>query len=239
MDVRVGLWRRLSAEELMLLNCGIGEDSWESLDCKEIQPVRPKGDQSRIFIGRTDAEAETPILWPPDAKNWLVWKDPDAGKDWRQEEKGTTEDEMVRWHHQLNGHGFGWTPGVSDRQGGLACYSPWGHKELDMTEQLNWTEPIPSPADLPDPGIQPGSPALQADSLLPELWSPLYYILPHSCLFQKRNSKEPSKDHPWPNVPLSHYPVYLHSLLWKKKSALIFVHSCCFWIFTSHSLLNI
>ena len=85
-----------------------------------------------------DVEAETPILWPPYAKNWLIWKDPDAGKDRRQEEKGTTDDEMVGWHHQLNGHGFGWTPGVGDGQGGLACCSPWGHKELDMTEWLNW-----------------------------------------------------------------------------------------------------
>ena len=124
----------------MLLNCGIGEDSWESLDCKEIQPVHPKGDQSWVFIGRTDVEAETPILWSPDAKSWLIWKDPDAGKDWGQEEKGTTEDEMVRWHHQVNGHGFGWIPGVGDGQGGLACCSSWGHKESDMTERLNWTE---------------------------------------------------------------------------------------------------
>ena len=92
------------------------------LDCKEIQPVHPKGDQSWVFIRRTDVEAETPILWPPDAKNWLIWNDPDAGKDWRQEEKGTTEDEMVGWHHRLHGHGFGWTPGVGgDGQGGLAC----------------------------------------------------------------------------------------------------------------------
>ena len=107
----------------------------------EIKPVNPKRNHPWIFIGRTDAEAETPILWPPDAKNWLIWKDPDAGKDWRQEEKGTTEDEMVGWHHQLNGHGFGWTLGVGDGQGGLACCSPWGRgksKELDMTEQLNW-----------------------------------------------------------------------------------------------------
>ena len=109
------------------------------LDCKEIQPVHSEGDQSWVFIGRTDAEAETPILWPPHVKSWLLWKDPDAGKDWGQE-KGTTEDEMVGWHHQLNGHGFAWTPGVGDGQGGLACYSPWGRKELDMTEQLNWTE---------------------------------------------------------------------------------------------------
>ena len=124
----------------MLLNCGIGKDSWESLDCKEIQPVHPKGDQSWVFIGKTDVETETPIFWPPDAKNWLIWKDPDAGKDWGQEEKGMTEDEMVGWHHQLNGHGFRWTPGVGDGQGGLACCGSWGHKESDMTEWLNWTE---------------------------------------------------------------------------------------------------
>ena len=99
-----------------------------------------KGNQSWVFIGRTDAKAETPILWPPDVESWLIWKDPDAGKDWGQEEKGTTEDEMVGWHHRLNGHGFGWTPGVGDGQGGLACCDLWGHKELDMTERLNWTE---------------------------------------------------------------------------------------------------
>ena len=122
----------------MLLNCGVGEDFWESLwNCKEIQPVHPKGNQSWIFIGRTDAE--TLILWPPDAKNWLLGKDPDAGRDWRQEEKGTTEDEMVGWHHWLNGHVFGWTPGVGDGQGGLVCCGSWGHKESDTTEQLNWT----------------------------------------------------------------------------------------------------
>ena len=106
MDVRVGLWRKLSAEKLMLLNCGIGEWYLESLGLQEIQPVHPKGDQSWVFIGRTDVEAETPILWPPAAKNWLIWKDPDAGKDWRREEKGTTEDEMVGWHHWLDGHEF-------------------------------------------------------------------------------------------------------------------------------------
>ena len=108
------------------------------LDCKEIQPVHPKGDQSWVFIGRTDVEAETPILWPPDVKNWLIWKDPDAGKDWRQEEKGMTQDKMVGWHHRLNGHGFGWTLGVGNRQGGLACCSPWGWKEWDTAERLNW-----------------------------------------------------------------------------------------------------
>ena len=108
------------------------------LDSKEIQPVHPKGDQSWVFIGRTDAEAETPILWPPHAKSWFIWKDPHAGKDWGQEEKGTTEDEMVGWHHRHNGHGFGWTPGVGDGQGGLACCGSWGRKKLDMTERLNW-----------------------------------------------------------------------------------------------------
>ena len=105
-----------------------------------IQPVHPKGDQSWIFIGRTNAEAETPILWPPDAKNWLIWKDPNAGKDSRQEKKGTTEDEMVGWHHQLSGHEFEQALGVGDGQGSVACCSPWGCKELDTTEWLNWTE---------------------------------------------------------------------------------------------------
>ena len=110
-----------------------------SLDCKEIQPVHPKLNQSWVFIGRTDAEAETPILWPPDMKSWLIWKDPDAGEDWGQE-KGTRDDEMVGWHHWLDGHGSGWTLEVVDWQGGLACCSSWGLKELDMTERLNWTE---------------------------------------------------------------------------------------------------
>ena len=109
------------------------------LDCREIQPVHPKGNQSWVFIGRTDVEAETPIFWPPDAKSWLIWKDSDVGKDWRQE-KGTTEDEIVGRHHQLNGHEFGWTPGSGDGQGGLTCCSSWGCKESDTTERLNWTE---------------------------------------------------------------------------------------------------
>ena len=108
------------------------------LDCKEIQQVHPKGDQSWVFIGRTDAKAETLMLWPPDAKNWLIWKDPDAGKDWGQEEKGTTE--LVGWHHQLDGHGFEWTLEVGDGQGGLACCGSWGRKESDTSEQLNWSE---------------------------------------------------------------------------------------------------
>ena len=110
------------------------------LACKEIQSVRPKGDQSWVFIGRTDAAAETPILWPPHTKSWLIGKDPDAGKDWKQEEKGTTKDEMVGWHHQLSGHGFGGTPGVGDGQGGLVCCCSWGCKWSDRTERLNWTE---------------------------------------------------------------------------------------------------
>ena len=110
------------------------------LDYKEIQPVHPKGHQSWVFIARTDVEAEIPILWPPDVKRWLIWKDPDAGKDWGQEEKEMTEDDMVGWHHQLNGHGFGWIPRVGDGQGGLVCCGSWGCQELNMTEQLNWTE---------------------------------------------------------------------------------------------------
>ena len=102
------------------------------LDCK-IKPVNPKGNKSLIFIGRTDVEAETPILWPPDVKNLLIGKDPDGGKDWRQE-KGPTEDEMVGWHHQLNGYEFEQAPGVGDGQGSLLCCSPWDHKELDMAK---------------------------------------------------------------------------------------------------------
>ena len=110
------------------------------LDCKEIQPVHPKGNQSWVFIGGTDVEAETPVLWPPDKKSWLIGKDPGSGKELGQEEKGTTEDEMVGWHHWLEGQGVGWTPGVGDGQGGLVCFGSWGHKESDMTEWLNWTE---------------------------------------------------------------------------------------------------
>ena len=110
------------------------------LDCKEIKPVNPKGNQSWIFIGRADVEAETPIVWPPDAKSWLIWKDPDAGKDWRWEDKGTTKDEMVGWHHGLDGHEFEKAPRFTDGQGSLACCSLWGHKESDTRKQLNWTE---------------------------------------------------------------------------------------------------
>ena len=109
------------------------------LDCKEIQPVHPKGNQSWIFIGKTDAEAETPIFWLPDVKKWLTGKDPDAGKGWRQE-NGTTEDERVGWYHRLDGREFEQAPGAGDGQGILACCSSRGHKESDMTERLNWTE---------------------------------------------------------------------------------------------------
>ena len=126
----------MNADKLMLWNCGVGEDSW---DCKEIQPVNPKGNQSWIFIGRTDAEAETPILWPHDVKKWLIWEDPDAGKDWRQEKKGMTEDAMVGWHHWLDGHEFEKTLGVGNGQGGLACCSPCNHRvRHEWKTELNW-----------------------------------------------------------------------------------------------------
>jgi len=141
MDVRVGLGRKLSTEELMLLNCGVGEDSWESLRLQG-DPASPFWDQSWVFFGRNDAEAETPVLWPSHAKSWLIGKDSDAGRDWGQEEKGTTEDEMAGWHHWLDGCEFGWTLGVGDGQGGLVCCNSWGHKELDTTEWLNWTDLI-------------------------------------------------------------------------------------------------
>ena len=124
----------------MLLNCGVGETLESPLDCEEIQPVHPKGNQSWMFIGRTDAEAETPILWPPDSKNWLIWKDPDAGKDWRWEEKGMTEDEMVRWHHWCNGHEFEYTPGV-----GVGLHQESWHAAVHgvtkcQTQLNDWTE---------------------------------------------------------------------------------------------------
>ena len=133
------MWELNYKESLALKNwcfwTVVIEKTLESpLDCKEIQLVHPKRDQSWVFIGRTVVKAETPILWPPDAKSWLIWKDPDAWKDWGQAEKWTTEDKMVGWHHGLNG------PGVGDGQGGLACCGSWGLKELDTTEGLNWTE---------------------------------------------------------------------------------------------------
>ena len=125
------------------------EKTLESLlDCKQIQPVHLKGNQTWIFIGRTDAEAETPILWPPDAKNWLIGTNSDAGKDWRQEENSMTEDEWVGWHHWLNVHEFEQAQGVGDEQVSLESCSPWGCKGLDMTEQLNWTDWVISAFDL-------------------------------------------------------------------------------------------
>ena len=110
------------------------------LDCKEIQPDHSEGDQPWDFFGKNDAKAETPVLWPPHAKSWLIGKDSDAGRDWGQEQKGTTEDEMAGWHHQLDGRESEWTPGVGNGQGGLACCDSWGRKKSDTTEQLNWTE---------------------------------------------------------------------------------------------------
>ena len=111
------------------------------LDCEDIQSVHPKGDHSWVFKGRTDAEAEAPILWPPHVNSWLIGKDPDAGKDCGQKEKRTTEDEMVGWHHRLNGHGFGLTLGFDDGQGGLVCCSSWNCKvRHDWVTELNWTE---------------------------------------------------------------------------------------------------
>ena len=139
------MWELDYKESWALKNCCfwtvVLEKTLESpLDCKEIQTVHHKVNPSWIFTGGTDAETETPILWPPDVKNWLTRKDPDAGKDWRWEEKGMTEDEMIGWHHWLNGHEFEQAPGVGDGQGGLVYFSPWGHKELDTTEWLNWIE---------------------------------------------------------------------------------------------------
>ena len=120
---------------------GIEKTLWEFLWLQgDPKGVQPKGDQSWVFIGRTEVETETPILWPLHAKSWLIGKEPDAGRDWGQEEKGMTEDTIIGWHHQLNGHGCGWTLGVGDGQEGLACCGSWGHKESDTTEQLNWTE---------------------------------------------------------------------------------------------------
>ena len=141
MDVRVSLERKMSTEELILLHVVLEKILESPLDCKELQPFHPKGDQSWVFIGRTDDEAETPILWLPDVRNWLIGKDPDAWEDWRQEEKGTTKYEMIGWHHWLDVYEFVKAPGIGDRQGSLACCSPWGHKNLDMTEwlkSLNW-----------------------------------------------------------------------------------------------------
>ena len=123
----------------MLSNCGWSKTLESPLDCKDVKPVHPQGNQFWIFIGRTEAEAEAPVLWSPDVKNWLIGKAPDAGKDWRWEEKGTTEDEVIGWHHWLDGQEFEQALGVGDGWGGLVCCSPWGLKESDTTQRLNWT----------------------------------------------------------------------------------------------------
>ena len=137
----VGLWRRLSAKELMLWTVVLEKNLENPLDCKKIKSVNPKGNQSWIFSGRSDAEAESPILWPPDVKNWFIWKDPDAGKDWRPEETGMTEDEMAGWHHWLNEHEFEYTPRVGDGLGGLPWQSMWMQiVGLDWVTELKLTE---------------------------------------------------------------------------------------------------
>ena len=154
------------------------------LDSNEIKPVQLKGDQSWVFIGKTDAAAETPIPWPPAVKSWLIWKGSDAGKDWGREEKGTTE-EMVGWHHQLNGLGFGWTLGVGDGQGGLACCSPWGLKELDMTERLNWIYPSDSFSALLDYTLHPcfSFPFLEdVDYKMLVIQKTMYYCYVNNCI---------------------------------------------------------
>ena len=137
--MRVGLWRNWALKNWCFWTVVLEKTCESPLDCKEIQPVHPKGDQSWVCIGRTDAEAETPIFWPSYVKSWLIGKDSDAGRVWGQEEKGTTEDEMAGWNHRLDGREFGWTLGVGDGQGGLVCSDSWDRKELDMTERLNWT----------------------------------------------------------------------------------------------------
>ena len=141
MHVRVGLWRRLSAEEWCFWTVMLEKTLESPLDSKEIQPVHSE-DQPWDFFERNDAKAETPVLWPPHAKSWLIGKDSDAGRDQGQE-KGMTEDEMAGWHHWLDGRESEWTPGVGDGQGGLACCYSWGHKESDTTERLNWTDSVP------------------------------------------------------------------------------------------------
>ena len=128
--------RKLTAKEFMLLSCGVGKTLESLLDYKESQSVHPKGNQSWIFMEKTDAEADAPKLWPPDVKNWLIRKESDAGKYWRWE-KRAIEDKMVRWHHWLNGHEFGQTLGDGEGQGSLVCCSPWGHKQSDTTERLS------------------------------------------------------------------------------------------------------
>ena len=140
MDASVGLWRKLSTVEWCFWTVVLEKTLESPSDCKKIQPVHSKGDQPWVFFGRNDTKAETPVLWPPHGKSWLIGKDPDAGRDWGQEEKGTTEDEMAGWHQRLDGRESEWTPGFGDGQGGLVCSDSWGRKVSDITEQLNWTE---------------------------------------------------------------------------------------------------
>ena len=142
MDVRVGLWRKLNAENWCFWTVVLDKTLESPLNCKERQPVHSEGDQPWDFFGRNDAKAESPVLWPPHEKSWLIGKDSDAGRDWGQEEKGMTEDEMAGWHHRLNGRESEWTSGVDDGQGGMVCCDSWGHKELDMTERLIWSDLI-------------------------------------------------------------------------------------------------
>ena len=153
-----------------------------SLDCEEIQRVNPQGDQSWVFFGRTDAKAETPILWPPPVKSWLIGKYSDTGRDWGQEEKETTEDEMAGWHHRLNGHEFEWTLGVGDGQGGLLYCDSWGHKELDMTERLNWTERVGSSYCLTSTELGDEK-VLEMDSGDGRT-TPWMYLMPQNCTFR-------------------------------------------------------
>ena len=170
------------------------------LDCKEIQPVHSKGDQPWVFIGRTDAKAETPKLWPRHAKSWLIGKDSDAGRDWGQEEKGMTEDEMAGWHQWLDGHESEWTSGVGDGQGGLACCSSWGHKESDMTEWLNWTTRVsslslssfpPSPFPLPEESFD--GKHISVSSLNPQaLFLSFFLIFTPVVLRPKQSSELPA-----------------------------------------------
>ena len=140
MDVRVGLWRKAEHWRIDAFELWCWRRLESPLGCKEIQPVHSEGDQPWNFFGMNDAEAETPVLWPPHAKSWLIGKDSVARRDWGQEEKGPTEDEMAGWHHWLDGRESEWTPGAGEWQGGLECCNLWGRKESDKTERLNWTE---------------------------------------------------------------------------------------------------
>ena len=170
-----------------------GDPSW-------IHPVHPKGDQSWIFIGRTDAETETPILWPPDMKNWLIWKHPDAGKYWRWEEKGTTEDEMAGWRHWLSGHEFEQAPGVGNGQGSLACcMQPMGRKDLDVTEQLIWTE------------LNCGVELVFAFSLRLKPALPIFFFFKDQLFLVDWNGKRHSEIQGWPSSGTSHTFLTSHS----------------------------